>query len=88
LSGIFRGSEQEVPERTLAVERQMDVVEAELAALRAHRRMLTGQLAAQGRRSWLPELKGLLFGGAMVVLLPLGLVLFACLMTGLASLWH
>jgi hypothetical protein len=86
MSGIFRGSEEEVVERTLAAERQIAVLEADLADLRVHHRFLMSLLASEQRRRWLPELKGLLLGGALVFLAPLGLVILAGLLGGLFSL--
>jgi len=86
VSGIFRGSEQELVERTRAAERQVELVEADLADLRVRRRFLTLRLANEHRRRWLPEAKGLLFGGALVFAVPLGLVSLACLIAGIASL--
>jgi hypothetical protein len=86
MSGIFRGSEQEVAERTLAAERRIEIVEADLANLRVHRRVLTRRLAREGRARWLPELKGLLFGGALVVLLPFGLLVVGVVVCTLSFL--
>jgi hypothetical protein len=86
VSGIFRGSEEELVERTLATERQVEQLEAELADLRVRRQFLTSLLAKQQRRGWLPEAKGLVFGGLLVFAAPLGLVILVSLLAGVFSL--
>ena len=88
MSGIFRGSEEEVVERTMAADQQIERLEAELADLRAHGRFLTSQLAKERRRRWLPELKGLLVGGALIFLLPFCLLVLGCLLAGLFSFFQ
>jgi hypothetical protein len=72
VSGIFRGSEEELVERTLAAERNIEIVEAELATLRAQGRTLAKQLDKEQRPRRLPE--GFVLGGALVVMAPVGLL--------------
>ena len=55
MSGIFRGSDEELVERTLAAERQIEIVDAELAALQAERRSLADQLDWERRPRLVPE---------------------------------
>jgi hypothetical protein len=88
VSGIFRGSEQEVVERTQAAERRIEQLEADLAELRVRRQFLTSLLAKQERRGWLPEAKGLLFGGLLVFAAPIGLVVFVSLLVGVFALFR
>jgi hypothetical protein len=70
MSGIFRGSEEELVERTLAAERHIEVVDAELAALHVRRRALAKQLDRERRPGLRPE--GFVLGGALLVIAPVG----------------
>ena len=84
MSGIFRGSDEELVERTLAAERHIEVVDAELAALHAERRTLAKQLDRERRPRLLPE--GFVLGGALVVIAPVGL-LFLFFVGGVICGW-
>jgi hypothetical protein len=82
LSGVFRNAEQAAAEHQLVLDRRLGEVEADLAALRLHRQMLTKQLGQEERRSpWLPEIKGLLVGLALapvaLLVLTIGALLFS-----------
>jgi hypothetical protein len=86
MSGIFRGSEEELVERTLAAERHIEIVDAELAALHAERRALADQLEWERERR--PRLlpQGFVLGGALLVIAPVGL-LFLFFVGGVICGW-
>ena len=73
MSGIFRGSEEELAERTLAAERHIEIVDAQLAKLQAERRWLADQLDRERRPRLVPQ--GFVLGGALLVIAPVGLLL-------------
>jgi hypothetical protein len=74
MSGIFRGSEEELVERTQSAERDIELVDAELDALHAQRRTLARQLDRERRPRLLPE--GYVLGGALVVIAPVAFLTF------------
>ena len=85
MSGVFRNAEQAAAEHQLALDRRFGKVEADLAALRLHRRLLTKQLGKELRRSfWLPEVKGMLIGLALA---PAALVIVAIVARTVVTLW-
>jgi hypothetical protein len=82
LSGPYRDAQAVAVARELVVEQRIAAVEAELAALRSHRELLTSLLARETRwRSSSPERKGVLVGAVFalgtLVVLAFGLVLFS-----------
>ena len=70
MSGIFRGSEEELAERTLAAEREVEIVGAELNELQAERRWLADQLDRERRPRLVPQ--GFVLGGTLLVIAPVG----------------